>query len=98
MMGDSELDKLLGSPLLAVEDSGFSAAVVKSIANEERNAAWTDWAMIACAGVLLMAFVPVGDVVRQLASAGVDLSKSVPFAVGCATLAVTHTAMRIWAD
>src|SRR5580698_4826537 len=98
MMGDGELDDVLRAPLPAVENNGFSVSVAKTIATQERNAAWTDWGMIACACILLVAFVPVGDVVRQLAGASVDLSKSVPFAIGCAALAVTHMAMRIWAD
>src|ERR1700722_2903860 len=98
MMGDDELDKLLSAPLSAVENSGFSRAVAKRIADQERNDAWTEWGMAAAACALLVAFVPVGDVARLLAGASVDLSKSVPFAVGCAALALTHTAVRAWAD
>jgi hypothetical protein len=98
MMGDDELDRLLSAPLSTVEDNGFSRAVAKTIADQERNDAWIEWGMVAAACALFVVFVPVGDVARQLTGASIDLSKSVPFAIGCAALALTHTAVRVWAD
>jgi len=98
MMGDGELDNMLRAPLPAVEDDGFARGTASAIAIQERNAAWTDWGMIGCACVLLMAFAPVGEAARFLAGASVDLSTSLPFAIGCAALALTHAAMRMLAD
>ena len=82
----------------AVEDNGFSYRLATAMDARERNAEWMEWGIAACACVLLMAVAPVGDFVRLLAGASVDLSRSVPFAAGCAALALTQAAMRILAD
>ncbi len=98
MMDDGKLDELLNASFPAVEDNGFSRRLAMAIAVRERNAEWMEWGIVACACALLMAVAPVGDFARLFAGASVDLSRSVPFAAGCAALALTQTAMRILAD
>lgn len=93
-----ELDRMLANPLAPVNDNGFSERVAQRISAHERFAALTEWALLIAGVVLLVSVVPLAGVLNRVASATVELSQSLPFAVACAALALSMAAMRALAD
>jgi len=98
MTTEAELDALLGKPLTAVADDGFSRAVAAKISTQERAFVWFEWSATAVLCVLVLLFAPWGRVAAPFANIAFDLSLSVPFAVACAALALSHIGARLLAD
>jgi hypothetical protein len=92
------LDSLLAASLKPVEDRGFSQSVVATIAARER--AWMGVEIGMAVGVFaaIVAFTPAAAIVGPVEKMAVDLSTSVPFAIGCAALVLTFVGLRWFAD
>jgi hypothetical protein len=91
-----ELDALLAKPLASVADDGFSHAVATKIAAQERAVFWFEWGSAAVLFVLVLLFVPWNRLIAPFENVAFDLGLSVPFAIACAALALTHVGARMF--
>ena len=98
MTTEDELDALLAKPLAAVADDGFSRAVTTKISAEERAVAWFEWGMAVVLFVLVLLFAPWGRLTAPFENIAFDLGLSVPFAIACAAIALSHAGLRWLAD
>jgi hypothetical protein len=98
MTTEDELDALLGKPLSPVADDGFSYAVVTKISAHERAVAWFEWGTAAVLFVLVLLFAPWGRLTAPFENMAFDLGLSVPFAVACAAIALSHASLRWFAE
>ena len=94
MIADAELDALLGKPLAAVADDDFSRAVVAKISAQERAVVWFEWGMAVVLCMLVLVFAPWGRLAAPVANIAFALGLSVPFAIACAALALSHAGLR----
>lgn len=94
MTAETELDALLATPLAPVDDNGFSHGIVTKISAHERAVAWFEWGSAAVLFVLLLLFVPWDRLTAPFENIAFDLGLSVPFAIACAALALSHVGMR----
>ena len=97
-MTDSELDALLKTPLEPAADAGFSRAVAAKIAAEGRAIAWFEGIAAVVLGVLVLVFVPWGRLAAPFENLAFDLGLSVPFAIACAAIALSHMSLRLFAE
>ena len=93
----TELDVLLTKPLAPVADDGFSRAVVTKISVQERAVAF-EWGTAAVLFVLVLLFVPWGRLTAPFENIAFDLGMSMPFAIACAAIALSHMSLRLFAD
>jgi hypothetical protein len=98
MTTEAELDALLAKPLAPVPDDGFARAVVAKISAEERAIAWFEWGMAAVLFALVLLFAPWGRLTAPFENVAFDLGLSVPFAIACAALALSHVGARLFAE
>ena len=89
---------LLAKPLASVADDGFSRAVVTKISAQERAVAWFEWGTAAVLFVLVLLFVPWGRLTAPFENIAFDLGMSVPFAIACAAIALSHASLRWFAE
>ncbi len=98
MTAETELDALLATPLAPVADDGFSHAVVAKLSAHERAVAWFEWSTAVVLFVLVLLFVPWDRLTAPFENIAFDLGLSVPFAIACAALALTHAGLRWFAE
>jgi hypothetical protein len=94
----TELDTLLSTPLAPVADDGFSRAVVSKISAQERMLVWFEWGTAAVLFVLVLLFAPWGRLTAPFENLAFDLGLSVPFAIACAAIALSHASLRWFAE
>ena len=98
MTTEDELDAQLMKPLAPVADDGFSRATVTKISARERAVASFEWGAAAVLFALVLLFVPWGRVTAPFENVAFDLGLSVPFAIACAALALSHASLRWFAE
>jgi hypothetical protein len=98
MTTEDELDSLLGKPLAPAADDGFSHAVGTKISAHERAIAWFEWGTAAVLFVLVLLFAPWSRLTAPFENMAFDLGLSVPFAVACAAIALSHASLRWFAE
>ena len=97
-MTDSELDRLLATPLAETGDGGFSANVTESVARlQRRQEYWTMAALIAAASILL-AQLPLVSLGNTLEKVSWELGSSAPLAIAFAMLVLSNSLARLMAD
>ena len=57
-----------------------------------------EWSLAIAVAMLLVLFVPARGLFKPLEIVVVELGTSLPFAMACAALALTQTALRLLAD
>jgi hypothetical protein len=97
-MTESELDALLAKPLASIADDGFSRGLVAKMTAEERTVLWFEWGAAAAVLLLVVLFAPVERLVAPFQNIAFDLGLSVPFAIACAALALSHAGLRLFAE
>lgn len=97
-MTEVELDVLLRKPLATVADDRFSRGLVAKMAAEERTVQWFEWGTAVAVLLLIVFFAPVGRLVAPFQSMAFVLGLSVPFAIACAAVALSHASLRLFAD
>ena len=94
MTRESELDTLLAAPLAPVADDGFSHGVVTKISAHERAVVWFEWGVAAVLCVLVLLFAPWDRLTAPFETVAFNLGLSIPFAIACAALALSHAGIR----
>jgi hypothetical protein len=94
----TELDTLLSKPLAPVTDDGFSQAVIAKISAQERVVVWFEWGTAAVLFVAVLLFAPWGRLTAPFENLAFDLGLSVPFAIACAAIALSHASLRWFAE
>lgn len=98
MTTEPELDVLLAKPLVSVADDGFSHAVATKITAQERAVFWLEWGAATVLFVLVLLFAPWGRLVVPFENAALELGLSIPVAIACAALALTHAGARMFTE
>lgn len=93
----TDLDRLLATPLEPVADNGFSRAIEARLVHEQRFA-WLELALAVAVLALVVLFAPAARLAAPVMTVALQLGLSLPFAVACAALAVSHATLRLWAD
>jgi hypothetical protein len=94
----TELETLLSKPLAPVADDGFSQAVIAKISAQERAVVWFEWGTAVVLFVLVLLFTPWGRLTAPFENLAFDLGLSVPFAIACAAIALSHASLRWFAE
>ena len=97
-MTEPELDALLRTPLAPVADDGFSRGLIAKMAAEERTAQRFEWGTAVAVLLLLVLFAPIGRLVAPFENIALVLGLSVPFAIACAAIALSHASLRLFAE
>lgn len=93
-MTEPELDVLLRTPLAPVADDGFSRGLVAKMAAEERTVQWLEWGTAMAVLLLVVLSAPIGRLVGPFENMAFVLGLSVPFAIACAAIALSHASLR----
>lgn len=96
---DERLDRLLSAPLVPVADNSFSARVMRAIAAADARPPWLDTAVLAVAGCLVLAALPLAGISEGIEHASASLAATaLPLAVAGLALALTWSYTHALAD
>ena len=98
MTTESELDALLAAPLEPVADNGFSSKVEAMAAVQRRDFVLLELGAVVAALALIVFFVPAARFAAPFETVALQLGLSLPFAIACAAIVLSHATLRLLPD
>jgi len=93
-----DLDALLAAPLEPVADNGFSSKVDAKTTMRGQGFAWFELGGAIVVLALIALFAPAARIATPFVTVALELGLSLPFAIACAALVVSHATLRLMAD
>lgn len=95
---DDKLRALLSAPLEPVADDGFSDWLITKIVLRERSEIGLEAAVGVLVLCVVVTFVPLPALVALIGKLMVGMATSMPLAMACAALILSHYALRPASD